>query len=163
MASEDEASASEAAAPAPGTPVVTVLGGIGNSLGGYGLQAEYYLGGGRFSVFGGMGYYSGGDDDNYPSGLAGAGGARVYAGGVRHRGFLELAVAPLGGTYVTYDDELVDQAMIYGPSAQVGYQLVKDSGFTFMASAGIGYGRWSEYDLSLTTFQMGLAIGNTWR
>jgi len=97
-ASEDEASASEAAPPSPGAPVATVLGGIGNALGGFGMQAEYYLGGGRFSVFGGMGYYSGGDDNNYPSGLAGAGGARVYAGGVRHRGFLELAVAPVAGT-----------------------------------------------------------------
>ena len=64
---------------------------------------------------------------------------------------------------MTYDDEPVDQAIVYGPSVQLGYQLVKDSGFTFMASVGIGYGRWSEYDLSVTAFQMGLGIGHTWR
>lgn len=160
---EDDAAASGVAPPAPGRPVVTVLGGLGSSYGGFGAQVEYYLGSRRFSFYGGVGYYPGGDDDRCPSGLAGAGGARLYTGGVRHRGFLEVALAPIASNFVIQDDELVDQAIVYGPSVHLGYQLVRDGGFTLQASVGVGYGRWSEYDVSVVAFQLGLGIGHSWR
>ncbi len=160
VGAQEEAPTSEVVPHSPRKPVLTVLGGLGSSYGGFGAQAEYYLGGGRFSVFGGVGYHPAGEDDRYPSGLAGAGGARLYAGGARHRGFLEVAVSPIADAFVAHDDELVDQTIVYGPSVQLGCQLVR-TGFTFRLRR-FGYGRWGEYDLSVTASE-GLGIGHTWR
>lgn len=165
VGAEDDEPATRAPPPAAGPPLFTLLGGIGNSTGGLGFEGQYYLGGGRFSLFAGVGYWPGDpDSDRYPSGVAGAGGARVFTSGRKHRGFLEVGLGPIAGTFVAVDDdEVLDRTIVYGPSAQLGYQLVKDSGFTFKASVGIGYGRWGEYDISVTSLQIGLGIGQTWR
>ena len=143
---------------------MTVLAGAGNSFGGLGVQGGYYLAAGRVSVFAGVGYYPGDpDDDRLPSGVAGAVGARGFTKGLRHRGFLELSVAPITNAWATRDFDLFDGAILYGPSAQGGYQFVGSTGFTIMISVGVGYARWSKYDLSYTSVTGGLGLGYTRR
>ncbi len=76
---------------APSPPRATLLGGLGNSLGWFGIQGEAYFVTGRLSTFAGLGYTP--DlEGNDPTGLTGAAGVRGYTGGVRHRAFVELGV-----------------------------------------------------------------------
>jgi hypothetical protein len=140
----------QAAEPAePGARSVTVLSGVGNALGWYGVQAERYVGD-RMSLFAGLGYtppwYG-------VSGIAGAGGARLFTSGTKHRGFLEFSVSQIavGGL-----DE-----QFYGPGLQAGWQFVSRGGFTLMASAGAGY-ILSDVGHPVQAL-IGLGVGYTWR
>jgi hypothetical protein len=134
---------------APGARNVTLLAGVGNAMGWYGLQAERYFRD-RFSVFAGLGYtpaYYG------TSGIATAGGARLFTGGDKHRGFLEASVSQIavGG---------LDQRF-YGPGLQAGWQFVSRGGFTLMASGGAGY-ILSDVGNPVQVL-IGVGLGYTWR
>jgi hypothetical protein len=72
----------------------SITGGIGNATGWFGLQAEYYFHGDRFSVFGGAGYTPSFDAGD-PSGFTVAAGGRVFTSGVKHRAYLEGSVSPI--------------------------------------------------------------------
>ena len=80
-----------------------------------------------------------------------------------HRVYLELAYGPLTTSFAALDDEVVDQALVYGPSAQAGYQLVATGGFTLHVSLGYGYARWDEYDVSCSGFTSSFGLGYSWR
>ena len=71
---------------------VTLLAGVGNTMGWLGIQAERYFHQERFSVFGGLGYMPS-TDPGYPTGFTFAAGARAFTGGKRHRAFLEASVS----------------------------------------------------------------------
>ena len=148
-------------------PRVTLLGGLGNSLGWFGIQGEAYFVTGRFSTFAGLGYTP--DlEENDPTGLTGAAGVRGYTGGVRHRAFVELGVSQ-----VAVEVDLAQQQngsiretgrRLYGPGLQIGYQYLALRGFTAMVSTGVGYilaepprfaSRWQPL--------VGLGFGYTWR
>lgn len=156
-----------ATAVAPSPPRATLLGGLGNSLGWFGIQGEAYFVTGRLSTFAGLGYTP--DlEGNDPTGLTGAVGVRGYTGGVRHRAFAEFGVSQ-----VAVEVDLAPQQngsigetgrRLYGPGLQVGYQYMALRGFTAMVSTGVGYiladppmftSRWQPL--------VGLGFGYTWR
>ena len=138
--------------------VATITAGTGNALGWFGIQAERYLRD-RYSVFGGVGYTPAIEDD-YPSGATFAAGVRAFAGGYRHRAFLELSLSQLVLVRSFSDD---DQRRIYGPGLQGGYQWVTGGGFTLMASLGVGYApSVPEGDAEIGPLG-GLSFGYTWR
>jgi hypothetical protein len=141
-----------AQAGAPGARTVTVLAGMGNSLGWFGGQAERHFGD-RVSVFAGLGYTP--PVDGVPSGITGAGGARIFTAGVKHRGFLELSVSQIAV------ESGIDRRY-YGPGLQAGWQFVSRGGFTLMASGGLGY-ILAEHVSERVQPLLGLAVGYTWR
>ena len=147
----------------PGQRTVTILGGIGSSMGGLGFQAERYFRHERFSVFGGLGYTP--SYDIYPSYWAVAAGARAYiTTGKKHRALLELSVSMLSWERWT-DGEVGLTRKQYGPGLQVGYQYMARGGFTFMGSIGLGYafGRDPRISDSPITPMIALGAGYTWR
>lgn len=156
-----------AAVVASSPPRATLLAGLGNSLGWFGIQGEAYFVTGRLSTFAGLGYTP--DlEGNDPTGLTGAAGVRGYTGGVRHRAFVELGVSQ-----VAVEVDLAPQPngsigetgrRLYGPGLQIGYQYMALRGFTAMVSTGVGYiladppmfaSRWQPL--------VGLGFGYTWR
>lgn len=140
----------------------SVTGGVGNALGWVGVQGERYLRDGRLSVFVGVGYAPAfSDDPNLPTGIAAAAGCRAYFGGAKHRVFLEGSISQIKVEWWQYAGGSIEQARRYGPGLQAGYQLISGGGFTFVASAGVGYavGANSERVGMLT----GLSIGYTKR
>lgn len=147
----------------PGEPVVTVTGGLGNSLGILGFQGERYLKRGRASAFVGLGYsFDTGESGMLPTGIAGAAGFRLYTPGLKHRAFLEASVSELAKCAPYYGLEPVEGARSYGPGMQLGYQLVTRSGFTLAASAGAGYAPGVDFG-DKVFMTAGLAMGYTWR
>jgi hypothetical protein len=121
-------------------PLFSVTAGEGNSLGWAGLQAERYVKDGRVSIFLGLGYVpSSSEDPNLPSGVAGAGGFRVFSGGRRHRAFVEASVSEVAREWSAGAGSSIQQSHLYGPGAQLGYQLILNNGFTVAASLGAGY------------------------
>jgi hypothetical protein len=141
-----------AQADVPGVRTVTVLTGVGNSMGWFGGQAERYFGD-RFSVFAGLGYTP--PIDGVPSGITGAGGARIFTGGVKHRGFLELSVSQIAV------ESGIDRRY-YGPGLQAGWQFVSRGGFTLMASGGLGHILANDVSYPVQPI-LGLGVGYTWR
>ena len=137
---------------APGPRRVTVLTGIGNSLGWFGGQAERYLGD-RFSVFAGLGYTP--PLDGTPSGITGAGGARLFTRGEKHRGFVELSVSQIAA-------ETGLDRRLYGPGIQGGWQFTTRGGFTLMLSGGAGYILADDIAHRIQPL-MGMGLGYTWR
>jgi len=120
---------------------LTLLAGVGNSLGWFGAGAEKYVAGDRLSVFGGFGYtIPDGRFDN--EGVAGAVGARGFTGGDHHRAVLEFAVSQIRVEDITVirPNGEVGQVgdHLYGPGLSVGYQYAAGSGFTAMISGGVG-------------------------
>lgn len=114
-------------------PVVSLTGGLGNTLGGLGAGAEYYFAGGRLSLAGGLGYWP--EEINCEHGsLAGAGAVRGFAGSRRHRAFLEASYSLLEISCGTGD--AIDRR--YGPGLLLGYRYTGSDGFTFSAGAGLG-------------------------
>jgi hypothetical protein len=88
-AAEDRAVHDEEAANAS-APVATLLGGMKDFE--FGVQGEYYLSRGRFSVFAGVGYVVPDPDvEGLPTGAVLSGGGRVFTSRSRHRGFVELS------------------------------------------------------------------------
>ena len=150
-----------ARAASPVVPTATLTVGFGNTMGGFGLQGEYYLAKGRVSAFAGIGYMPHISEEPVPARVAGAVGARLFTGGLVHRGFVEVSVAELGTEWISANGELVDYSRLYGPGIQVGYQHVARGGFTFMISAGVGYAPGSHG--ASTAWMGGIGIGHTWR
>lgn len=160
-AAEDRAVHEEEAANAS-APVATLLGGMKDFE--LGVQGEYYLRRGRFSVFAGVGYVVPDPDvAGQPTGAVLAGGGRVFTAGFRHRGFAELSYGALLRGFEMQDDKTIDPVMIYGPSLLTGYQYLAKSGPTFLAAGGVGYARWAKVDRSFWSFELRLGVGYTWR
>jgi hypothetical protein len=137
----------------PGMRGVTVLTGVGNSLGWFGAQGERYFAGDRMSLFAGLGYTP--DVDGNPSGVTLASGLRGYTRGDKHRGFLELAVSQIA-------IQSGIERRFYGPGLQAGWQFVSRGGFTVMTSAGLGYIP-AESVSAPVQLLIGLGLGYTWR
>ena len=142
---------------------VTAVAGLGNDMGWLGVGAEFYFSGGRLSGFGGVGYTLEIDQGD-PTGLTFAAGVRAYTLGIKHRGFAELSLSQVSVT-TRRPVALGDGERNYGPGIQAGYQYVTAGGFTFVVSAGVGYG------LGVDEFVLGrgfkylsnLGLGYTWR
>ena len=144
-----------------GEPRVTVIAGFGNAMGVFGAQAERYVGSGRVSVFGGLGYlpqFEPGD----PSGVTVAAGARGFTAGKTHRAFLEVSVSPLRFEFYTLGATRIPGAIVYGPGVQGGYQFIARSGFTALASIGAGFPVGAESG-SGVELMAGMGLGFTWR
>lgn len=150
------AAASAQSAPAP--RVVSVLGGVGNTMGWLGLQGERYLANERVSLVVGAGYTPAIDAGD-ASGLTFAAGVRGFTPGARHRGFVELAVSQIAVETGPGGDRL------YGPGAQLGYQYTAGDGFTLLVSAGLGYAAGLDEASPSSRWQplLGLGVGYTWR
>ena len=148
-------------------PVAAVILGGGNSMGWLGGQVEYYFANGRASVLAGVGYVpKDSEKPTLPTGVAGAGAVRVFTAVGRHRSFLEVSVSELRreATVTMVGPTVVglNQKHLYGPGFQLGYQHVSTGGFTFLASAGVGFPLGSETNTS-AAFMGGLGMGYTWR
>jgi hypothetical protein len=140
----------------------SVTGGLGNAVGGLGVQGERYWRDGRLSVFVGVGYVPGSDEEpNLPTGLAAAAGCRTFFGGRKHRVFVEGSVSQVAGEWWVEANGSLEQARRYGPGVQVGYQLITGRGLTLASSVGVGYAVGAKYDK--TYLLAGLAIGYTRR
>ena len=137
---------------------VTVVAGIGNSMGWLGLQAEKYLAQSRVSVFAGLGYTPEVDEGD-AHGVAVAGGVRAFTPGIKHRGFLELAVSQLAIQKFCFDD----CRRFYGPGLQVGYQFVSRGGFTLVGSVGVGFILDPPPGAHTAELTSGIGLGYTWR
>lgn len=140
-------------------PSVTLTGGLGNSMGWLGVQAERYLRNARFSVFGGVGYLPASDAGD-TSGPGFAVGLRAFTSGARHRGFLEISLLPIAYDLACFDD----CQSHYGPAVQGGYEFIRRDGLTFLASYGIGYalGVPSGTD-AVNRVILAVGLGYTWR
>ena len=161
---------------APGPRKITVVAGIGNTLGLLGIQGEFHLSQERFSAFGAVGYLPE-DDPGDPSGLALAAGVRGFTPGAKHRGFVELSLSvvaiqqPLFAFVFDATGRPVDFVMVvdgkkhYGPGIQVGYHYVGGGGFTFLASVGVGYaiGADDPFGSDRVDILLALGLGYTWR
>ncbi len=142
----------------------TLVAGVGNAMGRNGVQGEKYFRRDRISFFAGLGYTTKGDDA--PGGPTAVVGVRGFTAGAKHRAFLELSVSQVFiGKYAAYPP---DGKRLWGPGLQAGYQYTARRGFTFMASAGVGYARgkepvagWKEPDA--LDGLAGLGVGYTWR
>jgi len=135
----------------------TLTGGVGNSMGWYGVQAERYFAGERLSGFLGLGYTP--STDGSDSGPTFAAGLRGFTGGFKHRGFLELSVTQVFVETDLYDDP----GRLYGPGLQAGYQFASGGGFTIVASAGVGYAPGTRDGETAFGGLVSLGLGYTWR
>lgn len=148
---------------------VTILGGMGNSLGWLGAQAEWYFGGDRFSTFGALGYTPELEDGDPPEGITFAAGVRGYTAGAHHRGLLELSISQIAVQVTSIAIGLsriaVGGERLYGPGLQAGYQFSAAGGFTLLVSAGAGYavGLDDDVDESHVQPMLNLGFGYTWR
>jgi len=150
------------AEPSLSPPKFSVTGGVGNSLGWFGVQAEPYFGDGRFSIFGGLGYAPPLDEPESASGtIAVAGGGRVFFGGRLYRLFIEGSISLIGLESLSTVDGSSQQASRYGPGLQVGFQLLSGKGVTIVGSVGVGYAVGAHSDK--TSVLLGLGVGYTWR
>jgi len=142
----------------------TLIAGLGNDMGGFGVQGEKYFRQGRFSVFSGFGYTP--EDDRYPGGPAVAAGVRGFTAGTNHRAFLEISISQM--TTVSFDAHPPDGQKVYGPGLQAGYHHTAGGGFTFMVSVGAGYGIGTEFlnpvykDPDSVHVLGGLGLGYSW-
>jgi hypothetical protein len=146
VAGQENEPAPRLSAPVPRK--VTATAGVGNAMGWFGGQAEYYVARDRASLFAGLGYTLEVDEGD-PSGATFALGARGFTPGLKHRGFLELSISQIA----VRSDFFGDGDRFYGPGAQAGYQFVSRGGFTLMASLGAGHAH----------ALAGLGLGYTWR
>ena len=117
-------------------PVVTVMGGLGNVLGGFGAGAEYYLAGGRVSLGAGLGYWPEASLCDQGT-FSGAGTLRAFFGGRRHRAVLEGSYSLLQISCFVGSGEINRH---YGPGISLGYRYTASGGFTFSAALGVGEG-----------------------
>jgi hypothetical protein len=113
-------------------PHVALTGGLGNVLGGLGAAVEYHLADSRISASGGLGYWPADCGDGT---FSGAGALRGFAGGRRHRAFIELSYSLLEISCPTFSDETQRH---YGPGLSLGYRYTGSGGFTITAAGGIG-------------------------
>jgi hypothetical protein len=134
-------------------PVVSLTGGLGNTLGGLGAGLEYYFAKSRVAASLAGGYWP---TDVCASTFSGAVALRGFTGGRHHRGFLEgsyslveVACSVAGGQYEHH----------YGPGISAGYRYISEGGFTVTAGAGVAdpSGETGAEALIL------LSLGYTWR
>jgi hypothetical protein len=137
---------------------VSVTTGVGNAMGWFGAQGEYYLADERVSVFAGLGYTPR-FERNDARGVTFAGGLRGFTAGDKHRAFLEGSVSQL----VLESGLFGPGRRLYGPGVQGGYQFVSRRGFTFMASLGVGYAPGVSQRVQGWAGLLGFAAGYTWR
>jgi hypothetical protein len=142
----------------------TVVAGVGNAMGWFGVQGEKYFQQERISFFVGFGYTP--EDDLFPGGPTLAVGVRGFTSGSKHRAFLEASVSQV--TTTKYAAHPPDGQRLYGPGLQVGYQYTAAGGFTLMASAGAGYAVGQELIEPLDEPDpiyalIGLGLGYTWK
>lgn len=125
--------------PAPG---LTVLAGVGNSLGWLGGSVEKYLAHGRYSLFAGVGYTPEVGNQG-PFGPTGAIGSRLYLGGDRWRWFGELSVSQIAvgerAEFVPPDLVEIEEERLYGPGLLGGVQFTGRGGFTLHTGLGVGW------------------------
>lgn len=115
-----------------------VAAGVGNHLGGFGLEAELFVLDSRLSLLGGAGFMGG---------LNGAAAVRSYFLARQHHGaFVSVGISPLSAE----QDCLVRQeptvggdcgpiAVPYGPGVAAGYRFEVDRGFSVEAVIGGGW------------------------
>ena len=133
-------------------PSVTLIGGLGNVLGGLGAGAEYYFAQSHVSASLGLGFWP---SDLCDGTAAGAAALRAFIGS-RHRGFVEGSYSLLAiscGFSDTSDDKH------YGPGISVGYRYIGSDGFTFTAGVGVGDPSGDPGSEALVL----LGLGYTWR
>lgn len=139
--------------------------GIGNSLGWFGIQAEKYLSDGKYSAFGGFGYYPS-DHISTSGGTAFAVGFRIFSEVSNQRYFGEASYSMLAYRGIYFGNDI----KYYGPGAQIGYQVIGDGrqsflslvlpeGLTLLASAGLGYADVQELGESNIHFVFGVSVG----
>lgn len=134
-------------------PTATLLGGVGNVIGGFGAGAEYYVAGSSVSLAAGVGYWP--SEDLCDQGtVSGAGALRVFLGGPRHRGFLEGSYSLLEISCFAGGGQINRH---YGPGLSAGYRYTSSGGFTFTAGGGIGDASNGSVLLIL------LGLGYTWQ
>lgn len=136
---------------------MTVLIGVGNTLGWFGGQAETYFSGDRMSGLLGLGYtpeFEPGDG----SGMTVAAALRAFTAGSNHRAFAEASISQVGTTSP-------DGGRYYGPGLQVGYQFVADGWFTLLVSggAGVALGVPEYVSGSHVNPLLNIGVGYTWR
>jgi len=138
---------------------ITVTGGVGNAHGWFGGQLEGHFGSDRWGLFGGLGYTPSLEPHD-ASGVTVAAGIRVFTGGARHRGYLELSVSQIGieEPGIVYPNG----RRLYGPGIQGGYEYLTRRGVTFVASLGIGRAIGLGGHDSPWQPMVGLGIGYTW-
>ena len=145
-------------AAAPPRPAVSVMAGLGNTMAGFGGQAQAYLAGGRVGIFAGLGYMPEVDAGDW-SGVSVAGGVRGFTSGRKHRAYLEVSASPMQLQKSCF--ALCER--YYGVGTQAGYQLLTSGGFTFAASLGVGYTLGVPESTSKSSVLGDLGIGYTWR
>lgn len=138
--------------------VATLMAGVGNVMGWFGLHGEGYFARERLSGFGGLGYTPSVDPGN-PSGLTFAVGLRGFTPGIKHRGFLALSLSQLA----VESGSVEDPRRFYGPGLEAGYQYASRGGFTFMASLGLGYAPGVPEGEKEVGEVLALGLGYTWR
>ena len=138
--------------------VATLMAGVGNVMGWFGLHGEGYFARERLSGFGGLGYTPSVDPGN-PSGLTFAVGLRGFTPGIKHRGFLALSLSQLAVESGSGEDP----RRFSGPGLEAGYQYASRGGFTFMASLGLGYAPGVPEGEKEVGEVLALGLGYTWR
>ncbi len=136
----------------------TVLAGGGNSFGWFGANGSFYLSDSRWAVHGGLGYAPS-SAAGHPSGVAWAAGVRRYTAGPGSQWFVGL----LYGLIATVSEGRPDPPpgeWAYGPALVGGWQHTAGSGFTFLASLGIGYAVTTDDPPVLPAVDIG--FGYTW-
>jgi len=82
---------------------------------------------------------------------------RGFAGGRRHRAFLELSYSLIAISCAVFGEDDVDRH--YGPGLSLGYRYTGSDGFTFTAAGGIGDPS-GDYGTEAIIL---LGLGYTWR
>ena len=137
------------------TRVATLTGGVGNTMGWFGLQGERYFAGERLSLFLGAGYTPE-IDPGIPTGPTFALGIRGFTAGLKHRGFLALSLSQL------FVEQYGNSRRFYGPGLEAGYQFASRGGFTIMAALGLGYAPGVPEHASKVGGMAELGLGYTW-
>lgn len=122
-----------------------VAAGLGNYLGGFGLQGEVFVADSRLSLAGGVGYMGG---------LNGAGAVRSYfVARQHHGGFLSIGVSPLitqTNCYMGVEPDLAGTGdcgpatVARGPGVGAGYRYQMDGCFSVEGVIGAGWVEWVE-------------------
>lgn len=134
-------------------PNLALTGGLGNVLGGLGTAFEFYMAESKFSASGGLGFWPAGCGQ---ATFSGAGALRGFAGGRRHRAFLELSYSLIAISCAVFAEDVERH---YGPGLSLGYRYIGSDGFTFTAAGGIGDAS-GDYGTEAIIL---LGLGYTWR
>ncbi len=122
----------------PGTRGTAITAGFGDAYGGFGVGLEQYFLGSRVSGVVGGGFVPATTDGNPQTGALAA-AVRGYAGGSRHRGFVEASVSLVAVSWTRAGGQLLDFQRHYGPGLSFGYQYTAMGGFSVVAGAGAGW------------------------